>query len=97
MNPAGAGTDPRGSRHSRVPGRTWREISISTSFEIRNLLLWVGGAPDRGLEGNQEIWRVRLGKAVFTGYGTGTVYCNGGNEPNLAFLYQKIGDLTLGA
>jgi len=40
--------------------------------------------------GDREIWRVRLGKAVFTGYGTGTVYCTGGEEPELGFVYQQI-------
>jgi hypothetical protein len=50
----------------------------------------VGGIEDTDLKGNSEVWRVRLGKAVFTGYGTGTIYCNGAAEPELGFLYEQI-------
>lgn len=73
-----------------VSPRTWRNIRSSRSFEVRNLLLRVGGIEDTDLKGNSEVWRVRLGKAVFTGYGTGTIYCNGAAEPELGFLYEQI-------
>lgn len=73
---------------------TWRNIRPVTSFEIRNLVLQVGGIEDSELKGNNEMWRVRLGRAVFTGYGTGTIYCNGEAEPELKFLYQQVDSIV---
>lgn len=81
---------PTAYNQAPVPGRTWRAVPAALSFEIRNHLVHIGGSEDRRLHGEREIWRVRLGKAVFTGYGTGTVYCAGGIEPELSFVYQQI-------
>ncbi len=77
-------------RGVRVPPRTWAHISPVLSTEIRDLLLRVGAAADPRLAGPGEAWRVRLGGAVFTGYATGTIYCTGGLEPELGFIYQRI-------
>ena len=33
---------------------------------------------------------MRIDKVVFTGYRSGTIYCNGGNIPELPFLYKSI-------
>ena len=57
------------------------------------MLLYSGGSEDEELKGESEIWRVRLGRAVFTGYGTGTIYCNGTREPELLFVYGRINGL----
>ena len=73
-----------------MAGRTWRNASSALSFEIRNHLVRRGGIEDRHLPGDREIWRVRLGKAVFTRYETGTVYCSGRGEPEIGFVYQQI-------
>ncbi len=59
-------------------------------MEIQDLLLRAGAAPDRRLTGPGEAWRVRLGGTVFTGYESGTIFCTGGDEPELGFLYQRI-------
>jgi hypothetical protein len=70
--------------------RTWREIPPARSRAIRDLLVQMGGVPDAQTRGTHESWRVRLGRAVFTGYTTGTVYCTGGDEPELDFLYTQV-------
>lgn len=57
------------------------------------MLLRSGGYEDENLKGNSELWRVRVGRAVFTGYETGTIYCNGAHEPELQFVYDRIDDL----
>ena len=54
----------------------------------------VGGVEDQDLRGNSEVWRVRLGKVVFTGYKPGTIFCNGAAEPELGFLYQQVDTLV---
>lgn len=76
--------------------KTWRKVSQPKSFGIRDLLLKSGGVEDQELTGNAELWRVRLGRAVFTGYGTGTIYCNGVREPELLFVYGRISSLLEG-
>ncbi len=73
-----------------VPTKTWREVPLPTSFEIRNLLSKVGGGIDRDLRQETEIWRARLGSTVFTGYQNGTIYCTGGLEPDLTHIYLRI-------
>jgi hypothetical protein len=40
-----------------------------------------------------EAWRVRIEKVVFTGYRSGTIYCNGGAIPELSFLYTSISEV----
>ena len=36
---------------------------------------------------------MRIEKIVFTGYRSGSIYCNGGNIPELPFLYKSISDV----
>ena len=73
-----------------VPTKTWREVPLPTSFEVRNLLSKVGGGVDRDLRGENELWRARFGSSVFTGYQNGTIYCTGGLEPDLQHIYLRI-------
>jgi hypothetical protein len=73
-----------------VPTKTWREVPLPTSFEVRNLLSKVGGGLDRDLRRETELWRARLGSSVFTGYQNGTIYCTGGLEPDLTHIYLRI-------
>lgn len=73
-----------------VPTRTWREVPLPASFEVRNLLSKVGGGIDRDLRRETELWRARLGSSVFTGYQNGTIYCTGGLEPALTQIYLRI-------
>jgi hypothetical protein len=40
-----------------------------------------------------EAWRVRIEGVVFTGYRSGTIYCNGGAIPELPFLYKSISEV----
>lgn len=79
-----------------IPTRTWREVPIATSFEIRNLLSKVGGGLDRDLRGENELWRARLGNTVFTGYQNGTIYCTGGLEDDLQQIYLRIDEKVHG-
>jgi hypothetical protein len=79
-----------------VPTRTWREVPLPTSFEVRNLISKVGGGLDRDLRGENELWRARLGSSVFTGYQNGTIYCTGGLEPDLQYIYLRIDEKVRG-
>ena len=54
------------------------------------MLIRRGGVEDRELKNPSEAWRVRIEKVVFTGYRSGSIYCNGGSIPELPFLYQSI-------
>lgn len=80
---------------ARTPPRSWRGVPEDRSLAVRDLLIRIGATADTGLSGQSEVWRVRLGNATFTGYGTGTIYCTGGAEPELGFLYEKIASLLL--
>ena len=79
-----------------VPTRTWREVPIATSFEVRNLLSKVCGGLQRDLRGENELWRARLGSTVFTGYQNGTIYCTGGLEADLQEIYLRIDEKVRG-
>jgi hypothetical protein len=73
-----------------VPTKTWREVPLPTSFEVRNLLSKVGDGLDRDLRNDSELWRARVGTSVFTGYQNGTIYCTGGLEQDLTHIYLRI-------
>lgn len=49
-----------------------------------------GATPDKDLRNPSELWRVRIERVVFTAYTSGTLYCNGGDLPELPFLYETI-------
>jgi hypothetical protein len=86
-------TPPRSGPAARTPSRSWREVPQGRSFAVRDLLIRIGATADTELSGQSEVWRVRLGSATLTGYGTGTIHCTGGTEPELDFLYEKIASL----
>jgi hypothetical protein len=75
-----------------VQGKTWKGASPSALAEVRNLLIRRGGIEDRDLKNPHEAWRIRIENSVFTGYVSGTIYCNGGSIPELTFLYKSISD-----
>jgi len=60
---------------------------------IRELLIRRGAVEDRDLSNPHEAWRVRIDRVVFTGYRSGTIYCTGGNIPELRFLYASIAEV----
>lgn len=60
------------------------------------MLIRRGAIQDRELSNPHELWRVRIERVVFTAYTSGTLYCSGGNLPELSFLYASISNL-LGA
>jgi hypothetical protein len=62
--------------------------------QVRRLLLRRGGVEDRGLKNPYEAWRVRIERSVFTGYRGGTIYANGGDLPELSFLYKSISNVV---
>ncbi len=74
-------------------GRSWKGATPEDLARIRDLLLRRGGIPDKDLKNPFEAWRVRIDRAVFTGYTTGTVFCNGGEVPELPFLYRSIAEI----
>jgi len=75
-----------------VQGKTWKGASSKTLAEVRELLIRRGAIEDKDLRNPHEAWRVRIEKSVFTGYRSGTIYCTGGDIPELAFLYESISE-----
>lgn len=79
-----------------VPTRTWREVPLPASFEVRALLSGVAGGVGLDRRAARELWRVRYGASVFTAYQNGTIYCTGGLEENLTRVYLRIDEKLLG-
>ena len=77
-----------------VLGKTWKGANPKALGEIRELLIRRGAVEDKDLRNPHEAWRVRIEKSVFTGYRSGTIYCNGGGIPELAFLYKSISEIV---
>ena len=77
-----------------VQRKTWKGASPKALEEIRKLLIRRGAVEDKDLRNPHEAWRVRIEKSVFTGYRSGTIYCNGGGIPELAFLYKSISEIV---
>lgn len=77
-----------------MQGRTWRGANVEALAKVRELLLRRGAIEDKDLRNPHEVWRVRIEASVFTGYRSGTIYCNGGDIPELPFLYESISDVV---
>ncbi len=71
-------------------GRTWKRASPEGLVAARGLLVRRGGILDKELLNPHELWRIRIERVVFTAYTSGTLYCSGGNLPELGFLYESI-------
>ncbi len=71
-------------------GRSWKHASPEALHRVRALLIRRGAVEDRELSNPHELWRVRIERVVFTAYTSGTLYCSGGNLPELSFLYISI-------
>ena len=76
-----------------VQGRTWKGSSAEDLAIVRDLLVRRGATPDKELTNSYELWRVRIERVVFTAYTSGTLYCNGGNLPEMSFLYESISEI----
>lgn len=76
-----------------MDGKTWKGANPEALAKIRGLLLRRGGIEDKELKNPHEAWRVRIETSVFTGYRSGTIYCNGGDIPELRFLFKSISDV----
>jgi hypothetical protein len=76
-----------------VQGKTWKGARPEALTEIRSILIRRGGVEDKELKNPHEAWRIRIENSVFTGYRSGTIYCNGGSIPELPFLYKSISDV----
>jgi hypothetical protein len=76
-----------------VHGNTWKGAGPESLAIIRDLLLRRGAVEDKELSHPSEAWRVRIEGVVFTGYRSGTIYCNGGAIPELPFLYKSISEV----
>lgn len=77
-----------------VQGRTWKGATPDALARVRELLLRRGAIEDKDLKNPHEAWRVRIEKTVFTGYRSGSIYCNGGHLPEISFLYESISNLV---
>ena len=77
-------------------GRSWKHASPEALARVRAMLIRRGAIQDRELSNPHELWRVRIERVGFTAYTSGTLYCSGGNLPELSFLYASISNL-LGA
>ncbi len=75
-----------------MQGRTWRHARPEGLAGVRALLVRRGGVLDRELRNPHELWRIRIERVVFTAYTSGTLYCSGGNLPELSFLYHSISE-----
>jgi len=62
---------------------------------IRELLIRRGAVEDRDLSNPHEAWRVRIDRVVFTGYRSGTIYCNGGNRGDPRTRRESVGGVRL--
>lgn len=76
-----------------MQGKTWKGTTPEGLARIRELLLKRGGSEDKKLKNPHELWRLRIEKTVFTAYKTGSIHCNGGSIPELAFLYKSIAEV----
>lgn len=54
------------------------------------MLRRAGGIADTTLKSVHEAWRIRYAGSVFTAYLSGSLVCNGGDAPELEFIYGKI-------
>ena len=77
-----------------VQGKTWKGATPEALARVRGLLLRRGAIEDKDLKNPHEAWRVRIEKTVFTGYRSGSIYCNGGHLPELQCLYESISNLV---
>jgi hypothetical protein len=84
--------DTAGVRNT-VEGKTWKGATLEALAAVRALLLRRGGVEDTDLKNPHEVWRVRIERCVFTGYRSGTIYANGGDIPELPFLYESISNV----
>ncbi len=71
-------------------GRSWKHASPADLRSVRAMLIRRGAIEDRELSNPHELWRVRIERVVFTAYTSGTLFCSGGNLPELSFLYESI-------
>ncbi len=71
-------------------GRTWKGADPADLAKVRALLVRRGAVLDRERTNPHELWRVRIERVVFTAYTSGTLYCSGGNLPEMGFLYDSI-------
>lgn len=76
-----------------MQGRTWKGANSEGLDKVRELLIRRGAVEDKELKSPHEAWRVRTEKSVFTGYRSGTIYCTGGDIPELPFLYKSISEV----
>lgn len=74
-------------------GRSWKHASPEDLAKVRAMLVRRGAIQDKELSNPHELWRVRIERVVFTAYTSGTLYCSGGNLPELSFVYVSIGRL----
>lgn len=74
--------------------RTWRNVGLGSLSEIRAKLVQLGALEDPNLRNPSEAWRLRHAGSVFTAYSSGTLYCNGGEAPELEILYGMISELA---
>jgi ribonuclease HII len=75
-----------------VRPRSWKNTVADKLAHVKEILLRAGAIEDKNLKNPHEAWRVRLEGTVFTAYTTGTLYCNGGELPELTFLYEKVSE-----
>ena len=74
-------------------GKRWKS-SENKWDEIKKLLIANGGTQDESVsETSSEVWRIRIGKATFTLYSTGTIYSNPTLDSKVLQLRDQISDL----
>ncbi len=73
--------------------RKWN-IPDNKLEEVKKLLITNCGIEDSSIsETSKEVWRIRINKAVFTQYSTGTLFSNPTNDEYVLAVRNKISDL----
>ncbi|MGD8458433.1 MAG: hypothetical protein PVF83_18820 [Anaerolineales bacterium] len=78
-----------------MSGRTWKNIEISNSNEIKKHLILLGGI-EKVVKGEHEEWQIKFSDSIFTFYKTGTLYCSPSNskDPIIFEVWEYIENLT---
>ncbi len=71
-------------------GQKWT-VGNGRSEEVRGMIRSYGGVEDEAIKSDAEAWRMRIGKAVFTMYRTGTLYNNMAGSREILELRDEIG------
>ncbi|NIP61719.1 MAG: hypothetical protein GWN01_13575 [Nitrosopumilaceae archaeon] len=74
-------------------GKKW-QISDSESDEVKDLILSYNATEDDTSKSPSEVWRLRIGKSVFTLYTSGTLFNNQATSTEVYELREKLDNFS---